>query len=97
LRSIDRFFDKGEIDGCEIKHKITVYYTYSEDKFRVLYDQLRNVEFTQYDFVLESKTDTVNEVKGLISNNKLEGHINFFQFLVDDMLFFAPVDIPRIL
>ena len=47
--------------------------------------------------MLESKTNTVNEVTKLICETKIEGCLNFFQFLVDDMLFFKQVDIPRIL
>ncbi len=62
-----------------------------------MYDQLRDKEYPHYDFVLESKVDTVNEITKLICETKLEGYLNYFQFLVDDMLFFKQVDIPHIL
>ena len=68
--------------------KISVYYTYSDEKFKKLYDKLKDDEYPHYDFVLESKTDTVNEVTKLICETKIQGCLNFFQFLVDDMLFF---------
>ena len=45
----------------------------------------------------ESKTNTVEEVTKLICETKLEGYTNFFQFLVDDMLFFRDVNIGEIL
>jgi hypothetical protein len=63
----------------------------------VLYDQLKDVEYPHYDFVYESRDNTVNEVTKLISETKIEGYLNFFQFLVDDMLFFREVNIPEIL
>jgi hypothetical protein len=74
-----------------------VYYTYSDEKFKQLYDKLKDDEYPHYDFVLESKSNTVDEVTKLICETKIEGYLNFFQFLVDDMLFFKQVDIPRIL
>ena len=58
--------------------KISVYYTYSDEKYKVLYDQLKDVEYPHYDFVLESKTNTVDEVTKLINETKIEGYLNFF-------------------
>ncbi len=107
LHSIDRFMFTGNkcmLEGhklIQVAHnvfcKISVYYTYSDPKFGELYDQLSQKEFEHYTFVKESKTNTVEEVTKLISETRLEGHINYFQFLVDDMLLFREVNIPEIL
>jgi hypothetical protein len=58
---------------------------------------LRDNQFPHYDFILESKTNTLEEVKNLISNTRLDNAVNFFQFLVDDMLFFSDLTIFDIL
>ena len=84
-------------EDVEIIAKISVFYTYSDEKFAHLYDILRENEYPHYDFVLESKDNTVDQVTQLIANTRIENAINFFQFLVDDMLFFRKVNIEDIL
>lgn len=85
-----------KINNGELIAKISVYYTYSEAKFSILYEKLVE-KFPHYEFVLEAKENTVEQIKQLITNTRLANSINFFQFLVDDMLFFRNVEIIDIL
>ena len=58
---------------------------------------MQESEFTQDDFVLESAEDPVAQVRELIYDTKVEGSINFFQFNVDDMLYFREVSLLKII
>ena len=47
-------------DDFEVIVKVSVYYTYSHEKFAELYDKLRDKQYPHYEFVLESKEKTVD-------------------------------------
>ena len=73
-----------------------MFYTYSSDKFRELYDQLAK-EFPHHKFVLEDRPNNLEQLRHLIIDTRLEGAHNYFQFNVDDMLFFRKLDLSAVI
>ena len=73
-----------------IYDNITILYTYTNDKFKQGYELLQS-RFNKYTFIKE--TDFEKNVREFITTNSTK----FLSFLVDDVLFFKPLDKEKII